>query len=105
MEFKVTKKAMRPASDKQQCFYCQQAIGDNHKDTCVLINQKIRIQVTTELEVSVPHHWDEGTVSFHFNESSWCANNLINIIEENGCICGVTDIKPISLSKEPFLEE
>lgn len=92
MKFVVTEKAMRPASDKRRCFYCQQEIGAEHKDDCVLINRKVRIRMTVEYDIEVPAHWDANQIEFHRNEGSWCADNALKELEdafgENGCMCG-----------------
>lgn len=110
-EFTVTEEAMRPASDKRECFYCRQPIGAKHKD-CVLVNRKVKVELTIQYEISVPAHWDEYMVNFHRNDSSWCAGNLVQELEEldkeKGCLCNAADIefKYLGESNEgPFLEE
>ena len=102
---KVTKAAMRLASPLKQCFYCQQPINADHNPDCVLIKKKITIKVVTQLVVSVPHHWTEDHIVFHYNHGSWCAGNLADIIDDNGCICDTTEITPITTEGKAFLEE
>lgn len=108
-DFKVTREAMRPASEKEQCFYCGQKIGENHKDDCVLINKKVMVRMIVEYEIEVPNHWNEENVLFHRNEGSWCSDNAINELEElsqgGQCLCGKTKFEYIGGESEPFLDE
>jgi hypothetical protein len=107
--FTVTKDAMRPASDKEQCFYCRQAMGANHKDDCVLVSKMVKVRAVIEYEVRVPSCWDKAQVEFHRNDGSWCADNMISeldeFIEENHCLCGSVHFEMIKDSDERFLHE
>jgi hypothetical protein len=103
--FNVTRKAIRPASVKEQCFYCSKPIGSTHAPDCVLVKKRVRIKVFTELTVEIPHFWDEETIRFYYNDGSWCAANLADIIEDNGCICENTEIIPLTHTGEAFLQE
>lgn len=109
MKFKVTEKAMRPASDKKRCFYCKENIGDVHKDDCVLIRKKVKLKMVFEFEDKVPSYWDDHLVDFHYNDSSWCANNITDIIdnisEKDGCICNHVNFNMISMSEDRFINE
>lgn len=53
----------------------------------------VNIKWTINLPVEVPDDWDNDLINFHFNESSWCCDNLIDLLEkyseEHGCICGI----------------
>lgn len=110
--FTVTEEAMRPASDKRQCFYCQQAIGEVHKPNCVLISRKVKVRMTVEYEVEVPAHWDKSNIEFHRNEGSWCTNNAIDELtsifegeEENGCMCSCTEFEYLGGDTNAYLTE
>ena len=107
--FKVTKEAMRPASDKEQCFYCGQKMGESHKDDCVLIKKKVLVRMIVEYEVEVPNSWDEEIVMFHRNEGSWCSDNAISELEElsgsGQCLCSKTEFEYIGEESDPFLDE
>lgn len=111
--FQVTHKAKRPASKRDVCFYCQQPIGAMHKPDCVLINKKVTIKVSMELEIEVPAHWSGHDVEFHRNESSSCADNTLqDCIKEikrlkkaHGCMCGNLHVEYIGNQSEPFLDE
>lgn len=109
-EFIVTKAAMRPASSELKCFYCNQDIGEAHKLDCVLVNKKVRIKMTVEYTVDVPSSWDEDMVNFHRNESSWCADNALEELQEylhaeDWCLCGAANFEFIEDVGEPYLKE
>ena len=45
-------------------------------------------------EEMVPSDWDEEMINFQRNESSWCANNLIDeLAKREPCICSITEAK------------
>lgn len=108
-EFVVTSQAMRPASSKAECFYCQQAVGERHKADCVLIVKRVRLRMIVEYEVAMPSHWTKEKIEFHRNESRWCADNAIDELTElskrNGCICQYTQFECIEDTGEPYLDE
>jgi len=109
MSFTVTAKAMRPASDKRECFYCHQAIGQDHLNDCVLIHRKATVRMIVEYEVEVPAHWTCGDVALHRNESGWCASNAIEELENetqiNGCLCNRTKFECLNVFGERILDE
>jgi hypothetical protein len=107
---KVSKKAERHAGPTGECFYCQQKVGEHHKDTCVLIHKKVKLQVTIEYEVSVPASWDPEMIEDHRHESSWCADNAIEELQKytednNTCLCHHATFKHIEDIGEKYLEE
>lgn len=113
-KYKVTEKAMRPASDKRECFYCGQAIGEHHLKSCVLVQTKAKLKVTIEYEVNVPSDWNKGDVEFHRNDSSWCMNNMLPELEDlaerigaNGsCLCNEPiKFECLEISEATFLSE
>jgi hypothetical protein len=108
-KFKVTKKAMRPASSQEACFYCQQLIGEFHKEDCVLISKKALIRVIVEYEVEIPAHWGKKETEFHRNDGTSCADNTIDELQElatkEGCLCGIMKHKYIKDTSKPFLSE
>ena len=109
MEFKVTKKAMRPASIREECFCCQQAIGESHKPDCVLIRKTVKVRAVVEYEINVPNGWDANQIEFHRNEGTWCCNNMIDELKAfsdlHGCLCDVTEFKHLSDISGPVLKE
>lgn len=51
----------------------------------------------------VPKEWDENMINFYFNESSWCADNMLDLLIERSqkgkCSCDIAEfsyIKDIS---------
>jgi len=109
-DFTVTKKAMRPASKEEKCFYCQQPLGAKHNDGCVLIQKKVKVRAVIEYEIDVPSEWDASMIEFHRNESSWCAGNMIDELQElndkeNECICGLVKYEHIEDVGELYLDE
>jgi len=111
-KFIVSKQAMRPASDEEECFYCNIAIGGHHKDTCVLVSKKVKVKLTVEYEVEVPSFWNKDNIEFHRNESSWCADNamdelieVFDIDNEESCMCGHLNFEYVGGDTEPYLDE
>lgn len=111
MSFEVTEKAMRPASTARQCFYCQQPVGANHTDDCVLVVRLVKVRITMEIEIEVPASWDKELIEFARNDGSWCSSNIVRDIEraidraENQCICDRTNVEYIDDAGEPFVRE
>ena len=109
MYYKVTKKAMRPASSKKECFYCHENIGDFHTDSCVLIRKKVLVAATITYEVSMPKDWGGEEIEFQRNDGSWCAANIIGELEEleksGDCLCGRTEYKYLKDVSTSFLDE
>ncbi len=105
----VTESAMRPASDKKACFYYQQEIGVPHKPDCVLVQRKVKIRMTVEYVVNVPAGWTKDEIEFHRNESSWCADNVIDELSETAkeheCLCNCVQFEHVEDVGEPFLKE
>lgn len=97
----------RPAKPNGTCFYCSQTIGQPHRSDCVIVSKTVVITATIKLVVSVPRNWNAENIDFKYNESSWCADNLLEALgrwaEARGaeeaytstgasCSCGAVDI-------------
>ncbi len=82
---------IRPAGKKDHCFYCNQTIGQVHKPECVVRTKTVVMNFTVEVINTVPEHWDEAMINFHYNVSTWCADNLIErlagFMNEETCLC------------------
>lgn len=108
-EYVVTKKAMRPASSQERCFYCHRDIGKEHSHECVLIKKKATVRMIVEYEVDIPNDWGESDVLFHRNMGSWCSDNAVQeleeLSEENNCLCGIIVYEYVGNESEPFLDE
>ena len=61
-------------------------------------NEKVKtIDWHIHLPMDFPADWDDEMIEFYLNESSWCCDNLIDLLEEyskeNGCICSICEAK------------
>ena len=107
---------IRPAGPPDECFYCQQKVGQPHGRECVIVTKRVKVRYTMEIEIVVPHDWDEHMIDFHRNDSSWCASNAVEDIKdyvdrmgEDECLCskfkseylGVADDTPTRKIREP----
>lgn len=82
---------IRLAGKPDECFYCRQKIGFPHLEYCVIVEKRVKINFIVTLEIDVPHSWNEKDIEFRFNGSSWCADNLIHMMDKasiGGCLCG-----------------
>lgn len=94
----VRPKDERPARPDGTCFYCGKPIGDRHADDCVIPQKTCVVDFTIRLVTSEPAYWGEGDIEFHYNGSSWCADNLLGYLEEfqnntGRCMCSLMDAK------------
>lgn len=109
MSFLVTKKAFRPATQQPVCAYCKQPVGEPHKENCVLIKKKVLVRMTVEYEISVPASYDKERVEFQRNEGTWCADNALDELQDlrqkRGCLCGVVNFTCLRDTGEHYLEE
>ena len=102
----VTKKAERPRfPNSGECFYCQQKIGQLHKDDCVLIKKKVKVRMIVDYEIEVPAHWDKRQIEFHRNQGSWCFSNALDELAEYECICDFTKFELLEDSNIYCLDE
>ena len=108
-EFNVTEMAMRPASDKRVCFYCEQPIGTTHHKDCVLIAKTVKVRMTAEYEINIPNYWTSENLEFHRNQGSWCSDNAIDelkeVIDKEDCLCHRTKFEYLDKVSGPFLQE
>lgn len=97
--WEVTKDDERPARPDGTCFYCWEPIGGKHKEDCVIPCRPVEIEVRIRLVEEFPVSWSEGDIEFSKNESTWCASNIIDRLEEivktGKCLCDVTEVKYI----------
>lgn len=89
---------IRPAGPQDRCFYCHQPKGAVHLDECVIRTRTVVVRFTVELVIDEPESFTEKDINFQFNESSWCADNLADMLADNvkrtgdadfGCLCEV----------------
>lgn len=86
----------RPAGKPDECFYCHQPIGMEHKTGCVIRSRTVVMEVTITLVREVPEHWDTDIIEFTWGQGTWCADNIIETLEkitedDDHCLCGQFD--------------
>ncbi len=95
---------IRPAGSPDRCFYCNAGMGEPHGRECAVVTKRVRVRYSFEIEIEVPHHWDEQMVLFHRNDSSWCADNALAELEAitNGddCLCNAFQCEYIGVSND-----
>jgi len=42
----------------------------------------VKVRATVEYEVDVPHDWKAEMIEFRYNDSTWCATNLIGDLKQ-----------------------
>lgn len=72
---------IRPAGPPDACFYCRQKVGEPHGRECVIVQRRVKLRYVIEVEVMMPHAWDDHDIEFHRNMGRWCANNCLDDIE------------------------
>ncbi len=59
--------------------------------------QKQIVQITINLPMEFPNDWSRKDIEFYLNESSWCNDNYIELLEEysekHGCLCHICSAK------------
>lgn len=85
---------IRPAGPPDACLYCKQRVGELHAPDCVTVKKRVRLRYIIEVDVDIPHAWDQNMIEFHRGGSSWCANNAIDEIKAHApdddsgeCLC------------------
>lgn len=74
-DWTIGQEGVRPAGKPDECFYCRNKSGEQHKADCVIRKRTVVVKMTMEYVIAVPEDWDVSNIEFHRNESSWCANN------------------------------
>lgn len=92
---------IRPAGKQDECFYCHSKIGEQHKKDCVVVCKKVKLKATIEFVSAVPNHWKKENILYHYNDGTWCADNLIYGLEnwisnhKDECLCPYTKIEVV----------
>ena len=103
---------VRPAGKQDECFYCHEKVGTQHKTDCVIRERTVVVEVRMHMVVTVPEFWTTEDIEFHRNESTWCANNLYSDVErlftqtedpEKLCMCNY--IGPVKYLREASEQE
>jgi hypothetical protein len=81
------------------CFYCQEKIGTPHKWECVIPQKWVLVRMTADIPMEMPRSWTKDDIEFKLNESSWCANNIVDDLQtlvDNGLdLCNITEFEYI----------
>lgn len=82
----------------EKCFYCSGKLGAEHDADCVTLHRPVKIRVTMDIIVPAVRSWDKHMIEFRFNESTWCADNIMDDLQRytkgaGGCLCGHTEIE------------
>ena len=85
----------RPNRRDGTCFYCSQKIGDPHETGCVILRRTVVVRVTVDVVLAEPRDHDKGLIEFHYNDGSWCSDNMFDAMgrwaaQERGegeCVC------------------
>lgn len=94
----------RPNGKDCECFYCHAKVGEQHKEDCVIRSRTVNIDFTVHIVMDVPESWDEDQINWHYNEGTWCASNLLSILEDREdtdmCLCDITEAKYVGEATE-----
>lgn len=100
-DWPVTEKVGRGIETTGVCLYCKRALGDQHKEDCVIRRRTVVVRMIAEYVVTVPEDWDVDQILFQRNEGSWCASNglreVVEMLQKN-------DIVVESKTTEPYEE-
>lgn len=84
-------------------------IGEQHKEECVIRSRTVVVDFIFRTVLSVPEFWDEEQIRFHYNDGSWCADNILSELadrsEKVGCNCSICEAKFIRDADENDEEE
>ena len=83
------------AGTPEKCFYCTGALGGQHDEQCVILQRPVRVRITFEIVVAVPRSHTKEQLEFHWNDSSWCTDNIMNDLaryseSRERCLCPVS---------------
>lgn len=102
---------IRPAGNQDECFYCNQKIGTPHKLDCIILNRKVKVRYTFDIEIEVPWSWNKYDIEFNRNDGSWCADNSIKELTQamyeknikNNCLCNDFNCEVLEIpDKTPY---
>ena len=79
--WKVGDEGIRPNGERDRCFYCSRRVGEQHALDCVIRNKTVVVEVTCKVAIPVPEDWGREMIDFHYNESTYCIDNLLKTLE------------------------
>lgn len=96
----VGTRGIRPAGPPDKCLYCGGQVGAEHLVDCTIRQRTIVARVSVDILLVEPESWTVDDLEFRWNESSSCANNLLERIRETvdrrgeeSCMCSVVEAK------------
>lgn len=100
----VTKKHLSLIGNTEKCTYCNSKENEEHDMDCVQRKRTVIIEMKINIAIEVPEHWGEEMINFHKNESSWCADNILDDLKRmrryDGCLCSQAEFKYINEASE-----
>ena len=96
---------IRPNGQPDECFYCQQKVGQPHKIDCIILTRTVKVKYSFDIEIEVPYSWNAEDIEFHRNDGSWCANNALKELNkfakkidiEGECFCNYFKAKVLEI--------
>ncbi|MCD7996468.1 MAG: hypothetical protein LUH21_04460 [Clostridiales bacterium] len=108
-DWTVSKESVRPAGKQDRCFYCGELLGEQHSKECIIRSKTVVVDFTVRTVLSVPENWDEKQINFHYNDGTWCADNLLDELNNRSdkCryLCDITKAKFIKEADEKDEED
>ncbi len=104
----------RPAGKPDECFYCYEKVGANHKEDCVCFLKLVVVKVEFEYIRTVPAGFSDQAIEFGMNESSACADNLLHELsrlypdgldDKRHCLCGRAEGKVLRDATDDDIEK
>jgi hypothetical protein len=65
---------IRSAGEPDECFYCNQKIGQPHGPDCVCVKKKVRVTYVVTATIEVPHSWCAEQIVACENHDGWGFN-------------------------------
>lgn len=95
--WEVQDHGIRPAGKPTECFYCHAQREAQHNEGCVIRERTVVVDVTIRMVITKPEGWTPEMIEEHWNDSSWCQDNIISYLEAQsesmGCLCGTVTTK------------
>jgi hypothetical protein len=91
---------IRPAGNPDECFYCNQKVGQPHAPDCVAVSRRARFTVTLEVDIDMPCCWDNETDYQTFHEEHGY-EEVWNALEQE-LSEGLPDDKPRTIHSADF---
>lgn len=65
------------------------------------MSERVKLRITIEADVEWPHHGDAGVAKSYWEEGTRCVDNpVLELMEENPCLCEVSEIEFLGLAEK-----